>query len=75
MRINPDALRAIRERSGLSQTALSTISGISQGHISQLESGQRRSRPETVHRLAAALGVPVGALVSERYDPADSDAR
>ena len=62
MRINPDALKVIRERSGLSQAALGRAANVSQGHISQLESGAKEPRPDMVRRLAAALRVPVTAL-------------
>lgn len=33
MDLNPSALRAIRERSGLSVTALAELSGIKQSHL------------------------------------------
>lgn len=64
MEINPHALKAIRERSGYSQAQLSRITGISQGHISQLEKGEKNPRPAMVRRLADALAVPMGALLN-----------
>jgi transcriptional regulator with XRE-family HTH domain len=69
MMINPDALKVIRERSGLSQAALGRAANVSQGHISQLEAGLKEPRPEMVRRLASALGVPVIALVAGTPDP------
>ena len=61
--LNPDALRAIRERSGLTVTDLARLSGISQPHISNLERGNRRATPPTIKVLADALGVPMMALL------------
>jgi transcriptional regulator with XRE-family HTH domain len=72
MRINPHALRVIRERSGLSQAALGRAAKVSQGHISQLEAGQKEPRPDMVQRLAVALGVPVTALVTAPAEPAEA---
>lgn len=69
MRINPDALKVIRERSGLSQAALGRAANVSQGHISQLEAGIKEPRPEMVRRLASTLGVPVAALVVRSEKP------
>lgn len=65
MDINPAALRVIRERSGLTQSDLSRLAGISQGYISELEKdGRKRPTPAMVLKLADALGVPVASLVS-----------
>ncbi len=61
-RLNAEALRAIRERSGLTVTDLARLSGISQPHISNLENGSRRATPPTIKALAVALGVPMMAL-------------
>jgi len=70
MRINPVALKAIRERSGFSQAALGRAANVSQGHISQLEAGEKEPRPEMVRRLAEALGIPIAALVVDTSKPA-----
>jgi len=61
--LNRHALRAIRERSGLSITALAARAGVSQPHLSNLESGRRQASPAMVRRLARALAVPVVALL------------
>ena len=63
MHLNRHALRAIRERSGLSITALAARAGVSQPHLSNLESGRRQASPAMVRRLARALAVPVVALL------------
>ena len=58
MKINPDTLRYHRKRSGLSQEALASVSGISKKSISRLESGSsERNNQHTIKRLADALGV------------------
>ncbi|MFN8052799.1 MAG: helix-turn-helix transcriptional regulator [Acidimicrobiales bacterium] len=64
MRINPVAFKTIRELAGFSQAELSRRAGISQGHISQIEAGQKRPRPATIVRLADVLGVPLGSLLA-----------
>lgn len=65
MQINPAALKAIRENAGYSQLSLAGSSGVNQGHISKMESSSDPVpvRPATVKKLAAALAVPVAALV------------
>ncbi len=64
MKINVVALRTLRELAGLSQAELSRRSGISQGHISNIESGMKEPRPATIRRFATVIGVPVAALIS-----------
>lgn len=64
MDLNPAALRAIRERSGLSVTALADAAGIKQAHLSNIEAGRRRASPEVAKALAAALKVDLVAILS-----------
>lgn len=63
VQINTAALVAIREMAGMSQAEVARRSGLSQGHISELERGEKRARPATIKKLAVALAVPVPALV------------
>lgn len=63
MVLNGSALQAIRERTGLTQTELATLTGVSQGRISELEAGQLNVRPGTIKALAEALDVPLAALM------------
>lgn len=65
MQINGAAVATIRERSGLTQTALSKATGtLSQGRISEIESAESIAvRPATGIALADALGCPLAALV------------
>jgi transcriptional regulator with XRE-family HTH domain len=69
MKVNPAALTSLRERSGLTQTALAQRSGVSQARISELEHGDRygrplEARPSTARALADALDVPILAIAT-----------
>lgn len=55
----PGLLRYWRARRGYSQLALSLAAGVSQRHISFLESGRSRPSREMVLALAERLGVPL----------------
>jgi transcriptional regulator with XRE-family HTH domain len=67
-------LRQWRERRGLSQLDLAGAAGVSQRHLSFLESGRAASSREMVLRLAAALDVPLrqqnAMLLAAGYAPA-----
>jgi len=70
MEINREVLRALRERSGFSQSELARRSGLTQGYISALESGakdkhgnRKKGSPASIKTLAEVLDVPVMALV------------
>ena len=52
-------LRAWRRRRGASQLALALQSGVSQRHVSFLESGRARPSREMVVQLSTALDVPL----------------
>jgi hypothetical protein len=52
-------LKAIRKWRDKTQQYLEFKTGISQGYLSDLESGRRKGTPETVARLAQVLNVPV----------------
>lgn len=60
---SPGALTSIRILTGYSQAELARCSGLSQGHISELERGDKTPRPGTVKKLAVALGVPMPTLL------------
>lgn len=68
MQLNRHALRVIRQRSGLTVSALGRRAGVSQPHLSNIERGRRQASPELIGRLAAALRVPIVALLAE-LDP------
>jgi transcriptional regulator with XRE-family HTH domain len=65
MQIQPVALAVIRTLAGLSQAKLSEKSGVSQGYISGIESGDKKASPEMIKKLADALGVPIASLITD----------
>ena len=64
-------LREAMDRAVLSIAMLSEISGVSRGTISRILSGEP-TRPDTLHRLAKALNIPVTKLVTLEEDPPSS---
>jgi transcriptional regulator with XRE-family HTH domain len=62
MRINGDALRAIRERTGLTISELSRASGVDRTVITRIETGQRQGTPAQHKALAEALHVSMLAI-------------
>ncbi|CAG9170779.1 hypothetical protein LMG23992_01823 [Cupriavidus laharis] len=73
----PGLLRYWRSRRGYSQLALSLAAGVSQRHISFLESGRSRPSREMVLALSERLGVPLRQrnrmLLAGGYAPAYSE--
>jgi DNA-binding transcriptional regulator YiaG len=51
-------LTALRKWRGLTQNDLAARLDISQGYLSDLESGRRKGAPETLDALASALNAP-----------------
>jgi hypothetical protein len=51
-------LKAVRNWRGETQLRLTSLTGIGQGYLSDLESGRRTGSPDTIAKLAAALRVP-----------------
>ncbi len=52
------AVRVTRAFKGLSQQQLAECAGFDASYISLVESNRRRPRPETLEKLAEAMGVP-----------------
>jgi transcriptional regulator with XRE-family HTH domain len=50
----------------LTQELLSALSGVSRESIYRLEAGRRGAMPETIRRLALALGTPPEDLIYGR---------
>lgn len=71
MLINGPALRTIRERSGVTQTALATAAGIKRSHLSNIEAGRRNASPDIAIAMAKALKVDLPAILA---DPAEVTA-
>lgn len=65
MRVNGPALTAIRERTGITKAELGRLTGIDLSVISRLESGERRGTEAQAKSIAAALQVPVTAVLME----------
>lgn len=67
-----ERIASMRIRQGLSQTALSQLSNVSQQAISTIESGKRIPNSTTLCLLAAALNTTVSALIGETPPPIDT---
>lgn len=60
-----EKLKQFREQRGMTQKQVAALMGISQQAYSQYESGTRLPKPETLGRLATALGVSPLDLVGD----------
>ncbi len=66
-------VRYWRLKRGLSQKAFAELAGMTQGYISQIESGLKEvDKRSTLVRLADALQVSVADLTGQPYAPADA---
>ncbi len=54
---------AIRKWRGMKQTELAERTHLSQGYLSDLESGRRKGAPESLEAIAKALDVPANWLI------------
>ncbi len=52
-------LRRLRRQAGLSQLDLALVAGLSQRHLSCVETGRAKASPSTLHALLSALEVPL----------------
>lgn len=66
MQINPEALKAIRTRSGFSVSKFAVAVETTHSHVSNIEAGRRQASPELILRMAQVLEVPLMALISTR---------
>jgi len=57
-----NAVRVVREWRGLTQVELAARAGLSQGHVSDIESGRRTGTAAALRQLADALEVPLDLL-------------
>jgi transcriptional regulator with XRE-family HTH domain len=55
-------LRSWREQHGLSLADVAGLTGLSDGYLSRLESGERRARPLVKVAIARRLGTSVAVL-------------
>jgi len=58
-----DNVKGFRKAFGMVQDQLAARSGVAQPTISEIEKGKRIPQLETVRKLAAALGIPISALI------------
>ncbi len=65
MIVNGAALRTIRERSGLSQTALARAVGTDRSHLSNIENGRRNCSEKLVIAIAEALKIDLPAILAD----------
>lgn len=56
-------IKEIREFMQMSQTELSKLAEVSQPYLHDLENNRRGAKPETLMRIAGALGVTVNDLI------------
>ncbi len=56
-------MTAIRKWRGMKQTELAARAGLSQGYLSDIESGRRKGAKETLEAITKALGVPANWLL------------
>lgn len=61
---NGAAIKAIRQARGWRTNAFARAIDISPSYLSNIEAGRKGALPETLDRIAAALGVPVAAISS-----------
>lgn len=59
----PTTIRELRESAGISQQQLAAATGMTQGYISQLESGSRQPSIGTLRQLSRALGCKQSKLL------------
>ncbi|QXI36878.1 helix-turn-helix domain-containing protein [Pseudomonas xantholysinigenes] len=77
-----DHLRRLRRQAGLSQLDLGLLAGVSQRHLSCVETGRAKASPSTLHALLSALDVPLehcnsvflAAGYAPRYGASAADA-
>jgi len=66
--VNGPALRAIRERSGLTRADVGRAAGVAASTVSRAEVGLIRLTPPTLRAIARALAVPVTAILASPDD-------
>lgn len=66
-RITASSIKSARMNKGLTQAELAKKLGMSPSYIGQYESGNRSPKPETLMKIAEALGVSPASLGVEIY--------
>ncbi len=65
-----ERLRLMRDSKGISVYRLSQASGVSQGHISDLENGRNKPTIDTLNKLLAPLGITLAEFFNENGETA-----
>lgn len=72
-------LRELRRQANLSQLELALLTGLSQRHLSCVETGRAKASPGTLHALLSALDAPLErcneVFVAAGYAPATPPRR
>jgi len=68
------AIRALRQRDGLTLAQVSALANLSSGMLSKIENGQTAAGTDALARIARALGVSMGMLFSQ-YDATGTAAQ
>jgi transcriptional regulator with XRE-family HTH domain len=61
-------LKRLRADKGISQAVLAEKCGLSNGHIGEIESGNRFPSPETLEKIASSFGLPAVTLLMNEAD-------
>lgn len=56
-------IKEVRESKGFTQTFLAALAKVSQPYINDLENNRRGAKPDTMKRIADALGVDADDLI------------
>lgn len=70
MKLNREALIAIRERSGMNKSQLADAAGVDRTLVHRIENGERNATPDVMRKLAQGLKVPVTAIIGPSEDEA-----
>ncbi|MGN6372153.1 MAG: helix-turn-helix domain-containing protein [Solirubrobacteraceae bacterium] len=69
------AIRALRDRAGITQKALAERAGTSEAYVSNIEGGRRDARWSTLVRLLRALGADLNQLADAVTHAAKQEQR
>jgi transcriptional regulator with XRE-family HTH domain len=65
MKLNGHAVKAIRERTGLTPAELAESIGCSRRFVAYIEANDRDGSPKVIKAIAAALKVPITAIIKD----------
>ena len=64
-RHNGPAIRALRIKDGVKPGPFATKAMVSYAHLDNIENERKEASPEVLYRIAAALNVPIEAIVRD----------